>query len=168
MRCARDIAPRIYTYNLKVFDPTWFVRAGVDIAARLRRQLEAKPTSSARADRGLPRIPEAGRATALGGLVPALVRGFLRRRLPILTGLSSTYLYRVPREYGPDDTPDDIRGVPSGHFVVIAGHDAQRRRYWWSIPISRIRTASRTSTGSASTAPLRPSCSASSRTMRTC
>ena len=52
----------------------------------------------------------------------------LRRRQPILTGLSSTYLYRVPREYGPNDQPDDIRGVPSGHFVVIAGYDIERRK----------------------------------------
>src|SRR5688500_11566743 len=31
----------IYTYNLLVFDPTWFKR-GVDIADRLRRQLDFK------------------------------------------------------------------------------------------------------------------------------
>lgn len=31
----------IYTYNLMVFDPTWFV-AGVDIAERLRQQREVK------------------------------------------------------------------------------------------------------------------------------
>ncbi len=27
------------------------------------------------------------------------------------------------REYGPDDTPDDVRGHPAGHFVVLAGYD---------------------------------------------
>jgi hypothetical protein len=57
-----------------------------------------------------------------------LIRGILRRKLPILTGLSSTYLYRVPREFGPDDEPDDVRGRPSGHFVIMAGYDKERRR----------------------------------------
>src|SRR5438105_8825822 len=33
---------RIYTYNLTVFDPTWFTRAGIDIAERLSRQREVK------------------------------------------------------------------------------------------------------------------------------
>src|SRR5438105_1536263 len=32
----------IYTYNLMVFDPTWF-RGKVDIAERLQRQREVKP-----------------------------------------------------------------------------------------------------------------------------
>ena len=30
----------IYTYNVTVFDPSWFGRPGVDIAERLRRQRE--------------------------------------------------------------------------------------------------------------------------------
>jgi hypothetical protein len=34
----------------------------------------------------------------------------------------------VPREYGPDDLPDDVRGRPSGHFVIMAGYDKERRR----------------------------------------
>jgi hypothetical protein len=48
--------------------------------------------------------------------------------LPILTGLSSTYLYRTAREFGSEDVPDDICGLPAGHFVVMAGWDPQRRR----------------------------------------
>jgi hypothetical protein len=64
----------------------------------------------------------------LANLSQYLVKGLLRCRLPILTGLSSTYLYRAAREYGEDDTPDDIRGFPAGHFVVIAGYEARSRR----------------------------------------
>ncbi|MEN3291389.1 MAG: hypothetical protein V7642_642, partial [Burkholderiales bacterium] len=64
----------------------------------------------------------------LKDLSRGLIHGFLRRGVPILTGLSSTYLYRVPREYGPDDVPDDIRGLPAGHFVIIAGYDRERRK----------------------------------------
>ena len=41
--------------------------------------------------------------------------------------MSSTYLYRTAREFGPDDYADDIRGLPAGHFVIIAGYDHRRR-----------------------------------------
>jgi len=34
---------------------------------------------------------------------------------------------QTAREYGPEDIVDDIRGEPSGHFVVIAGYDRLRR-----------------------------------------
>ena len=63
----------------------------------------------------------------LTDLSQSLVHGLLRRGLPILTGLSSTFLYRAPREYGPDDTPDDVRGFPAGHFVVLIGYDRRKR-----------------------------------------
>ena len=44
-----------------------------------------------------------------------------------IAGLSSTYLYRAPREFGQNDRPDDIRGAPAGHFVVLAGYDREAR-----------------------------------------
>ena len=47
--------------------------------------------------------------------------------MPILTGLSSTYLYRRSREYGPLDDDDDVRGEPQGHFVVLCGYRRARR-----------------------------------------
>jgi hypothetical protein len=63
----------------------------------------------------------------LADLSYALIHGLLRRGLPILTGLSATFLYRAAREHGPDDIPDDICGFPAGHFVVIAGYNRTRR-----------------------------------------
>ena len=39
-------------------------------------------------------------------------------------------LYEVitsPREFGPNADYDDIRGEPSGHFVVLCGYDRQAR-----------------------------------------
>ena len=48
--------------------------------------------------------------------------------MPILTGLSSTNLYQASREYGPNDDDDDIRGNPSGHFVVLSGYDRKLRQ----------------------------------------
>ncbi|MDB5862976.1 MAG: hypothetical protein JWO70_782 [Betaproteobacteria bacterium] len=119
----------IYTYNLMVFDPTWFGRSGTDIAERLERQREIKKD-----DRLQQVTPGYLEFLRLGGrlrfmdLSPRLIHRILRRRFPIVTGLSSTYLYHAAREYGPTDTRDDLRGAPSGHFVVIAGYDASHRR----------------------------------------
>ncbi|HSQ03656.1 MAG TPA: hypothetical protein VLN59_06465 [Burkholderiales bacterium] len=118
----------IYTYNLMVFDPTWF-KPSVDIAQRLQRQRDFKSDYRLQhATGGYLDFLAAGGRLRFVELSPALIRSILRRRLPILTGLSSTYLYRAAREYGPEDLPDDIRGVPAGHFVVLAGYDTGRRK----------------------------------------
>jgi hypothetical protein len=119
----------IYTYNLMVFDPTWFGRGKVSIAERLRRQAEIKMDHRLQqVTPGYLEFLELGGRLRFIDLSPRLIHRVLRRRLPIITGLSSTYLYHSSREYGPSDTKDDIRGLPSGHFVVIAGYDAARRR----------------------------------------
>lgn len=124
----RGYQATIYTYNLNVFDPTWFTQPGVDVADRLRQQREIKMDYRLQhATNGYLEFLELGGRLRLLDLSRYLIRGILRRKLPIITGLSSTYLYRVAREYGPDDVPDDVRGLPSGHFVVIAGYDVDRR-----------------------------------------
>lgn len=121
----RGYRATIATYNLVLFDPTWFGSPGADLAERLQRQARAKDEAKLL------------RATAsyllflqLGGRVvfEDRVRGLLQRRLeaghPVLTGLSATYLYRASRERSEDDVPDDIRGTSAGHFVVLTGYDA--------------------------------------------
>lgn len=125
---ARGYCATIYTYNLLVFDPTWF-RDGADIAERLQRQREFKSDYRLQhATEGYLEFLRRGGRLRFVDLSPALIRGILRRRLPILTGLSATYLYRSAREHGPTDAADDIRGLPSGHFVVLAGYDRSRRK----------------------------------------
>ncbi len=117
----------IYTYNLMVFDPVWFA-AGADIAGRLRQQAVVKTDRRLRyVTEGYLEFLSLGGRLRLLDLSHALIHGLLRRGLPVLTGLSSTFLYRVAREHGPDDTPDDIRGVPAGHFVIITGYDRNKR-----------------------------------------
>lgn len=131
----------IYTYNLTVFDPTWFV-PGADIAERLQRQREVKPDARLQhVTAGYLEFLRLGGRLRLTDLSRPLIRGLLRRKLPIITGLSSTYLYRAAREFGPDDTPDDIRGLPAGHFVVLTGYDRERRNVlvadpYWRHPYS--------------------------------
>ncbi|HRH81654.1 MAG TPA: C39 family peptidase [Thiobacillaceae bacterium] len=123
----RGFEATIYTYNLTVFDPTWF-RPGVDIAERLGLQRQAKSERRlGHATEGYLEFLALGGRLRFTDLSRTLIRGLLRRGLPILTGLSSTFLYRTAREYGPDDHPDDVRGTPGGHFVVMAGYDRKAR-----------------------------------------
>lgn len=111
----------IYTYNVQVFDPTWFSPGGKGAAAGLDQQVRI------RKDKKLLRASQAYREfLALGGelrfedLTPALLRRYLTQSIPILTGLSATYLYQCAREYG--TRYDDLRGRPTGHFVVLVGY----------------------------------------------
>jgi hypothetical protein len=60
-------------------------------------------------------------------LTSELIRRFLKNSVPILTGLSATYLYGAKREFGRDAIPDDVRGSPVGHFVVLSGYDQSNR-----------------------------------------
>ena len=60
----------IYTYNLTVFDPTWFV-PGVDIAERLQRQREVKQDARLQqVTEGYLEFLQPGRAAAPGRSVP--------------------------------------------------------------------------------------------------
>jgi len=124
----RGYEATIFTYNLNVFDPSWFEPGAPPLADRLRAQMAAKD---------LPKLHAATRAYLefldLGGtlrmqdLTSELIRGYLKRSTPILTGLSATYLYRDKREHGFHPEADDIRGFPAGHFVVLCGYDRVKR-----------------------------------------
>jgi len=118
----------IYTYNLHMFDPTWFAREDVDIADRLRRQLEFKNEPRFRdATEGYLDFLSLGGKLRFKVLTNRLIRGYMKRGIPILTGLSATYLYQSAREFGVRSDYDDIRGVPTGHFVVLSGYERASR-----------------------------------------
>jgi len=124
----RGYHARIYTYNLQLFDPTWFVIPTVDIQAKLeaqrlhRRDPKLQLASSAYLD-----FLRLGGTLHFEDLTTGLIRRYLRRGVPILTGLSATYLYRTAREFGPRSDFDDVRGEPAGHFVVLSGYESEGR-----------------------------------------
>ena len=64
-----------------------------------------------------------------------MIRSYLDRGIPILAGLSSTYLYRSIREYGFEGEEDDVRGEPAGHFVVLCGYDRKTREVLVADPL---------------------------------
>jgi hypothetical protein len=100
----------------------------VDVAERLLRQQEVKANDLrlVHATNGYLEFLRLGGMLRFVDLSAELIHGILRRRLPIITGLSSTYLYRAPREYGMQSVSDDVAGLPAGHFVVLAGYNAER------------------------------------------
>jgi len=120
----------VYTWNLTVFDPTWF-RPGMDVHERLRAQLRVKSEPRVRiATESYLDFMENGGRIRHALLNGALLRRFLRRGIPVLTGLSATYLYQSAREREVDGHAvyDDLRGEPAGHFVVISHYDPVLRR----------------------------------------
>lgn len=136
----RGYQATIHSYNLQLFDPSWFGSSEIDLSEKLKEQLASK---SKQANRGLHELERLRVSTEsyleflrLGGQVrmPTLDENLivetLMRGVPILCGLSATYLYGERRERGqaPDaagrtSTPDDINGDPAGHFVVLYGYD---------------------------------------------
>ena len=124
----RGYSATIYTYNLQVFDPSWFQSPDTDIAMKLVAQNEHKQNPKlAVATEGYLEFLKLGGKLRFIDLTTRLIRSIIRRRLPILTGLSATYLYQDKREYGPKDDSDDIRGVPTGHFVLLTGYHREGR-----------------------------------------
>lgn len=124
----RGYKATIYTYNLRIFDPTWFAGPAADLRAKLLQQLRCKgsPKMQFATDAYL-RFLDLGGRLRFEELNSGLLRRFLRRGIPILTGLSATYLYRCPRELGDAPSVDDVRGEPVGHFVVLCGYERMRR-----------------------------------------
>ncbi len=118
----RGFSATIYTNDLQTFDPTWFRESG-DLSSKLRAQAEVKTDEKLRiATEAYLQFLDRGGKVRLEGLTLDLLRYHLDRKLPILAGLSATYLYDCPRELA-DGTFDDVAGEPAGHFVVIQGYD---------------------------------------------
>jgi hypothetical protein len=124
----RGYRAHIITSNLQVFDPTWFREDSPPLSDRLRRQMMVKPWPKLqRASQAYLEFLALGGTIAMEDLTSSLVRRYLKKSIPILTGLSATYLYRCAREFGPDCEADDLRGEPAGHFVVLCGYDKKNR-----------------------------------------
>jgi hypothetical protein len=123
----RGFRAEIFTYNLQIFDPTWFTTPNpAQLSQRLLEQRQHKASEKlALATDSYLEFLRLGGSMRYENLDAKLLRRFLRRGVPVLTGLSATYLYDCAREF--NDVYDDIRGAPSGHFVVLSGYDPATR-----------------------------------------
>lgn len=119
----RGYSAELYTYNLRVFDPTWFDLSAEEMRGRLQLRSERRHSDKRRrAMKSYLRFLELGGQARLEVMNPALIRRLIESEAPILTGLSATFLYSAKREIPESDRPDDVRGEPVGHFVVLCGY----------------------------------------------
>ncbi len=152
----------IYINNLRLFDPSWFEQKLNPTEYLMNKLREHRKHHH---DRGLLQDSVAyEHFLKLGGEVGfptlnrRLLRKFFNQNVPILTGLSATYLYKTPRERFEKGTPiyDDLRGTPCGHFVILCGYESYNRSVivadphrknpishdnYYIVPISRLLNA---------------------------
>ncbi len=121
----RGFDARIYTYNLKVFDLSWQGRSNAELIELLEKQLQYKQGKKfAEATRAYQKFLSLGGNIVFEDLNPGILSRYFNQNLPVLTGLSATYLYNTTREYTNRKNKsvfDDLKGEPMGHFVVLCG-----------------------------------------------
>lgn len=126
----------IYVNNLDIFDPSWF-KNGEASPQELLIKLNTQMIQKERMSRGITQSSIAYQEYLhLGGNIrfstinAQLLKEYFAQKIPILTGLSATYLYNCARESFDSDGSayyDDIQGTPCGHFVVLCGYDDHKR-----------------------------------------
>ena len=123
----------IYTRSAGIFDPTWFELSAEDLLSKLKEEAEYFKTETYV---GLPSFKEdikaAIRFLESGGRInftpisEKLIKEQLDQHKPLIAGVSYTLLVNAPRErYFTKEKrwkPDDIKGQPYGHVVVICGY----------------------------------------------
>lgn len=135
----------IYSYNLQIFDPTWFVLKRQEMIEKLKAQLAQKNTDKLKiASEAYIKFLELGGRLKFEDLRSVIIRRYLKMNQPVIAGLSATYLYKSMREFGADLDYDDLRGEPSGHFVVLHGYDRETREVYIADPIKSNPTGSGT------------------------
>ncbi|MCJ8163632.1 peptidase-C39 like family protein [Pontibacter sp. E15-1] len=121
----RGYRARIYTYNLHIFDPTWFKLSNAEIILKLEQQMDGKKGSKLqRASRAYIDFLGLGGELRCRDLTKTMLREYFERDIPLLTGLSATHLYQSAREIVDEHDNsiyDDVYGFPTGHFVVLCG-----------------------------------------------
>lgn len=122
----------IYTNNLTIFDPTWFIEASAkNIMAKLSTQIKCRTDPLIiQTSKAYLKYMQAGGAVLFRTLNVQLLKEYFNRKIPVLTGLSATYLYKCARERFTQQGVsiyDDICGTPCGHFVVLCGYDEHKK-----------------------------------------
>lgn len=127
----RKFKTKLYTYNLQVFDPTWFKDKKPDLIEKLKNQLKFKNnTRLQNATYSYIEYLEMGGEILFKDLNPSLLKKYFERNIPVLTGLNATYLYSCAREKMDSENKsvyDDVQGYSTGHFVVLCGYDSEKK-----------------------------------------
>lgn len=117
----------LFTYNLLIFDPTWF-NGKTDIDDKLALRFKHTRSGKQRfAIRQYRQFLELGGKLVYQDMNRRMLTSFLNKGIPILSGLNSTYMYRTARTNPQTMKDDDIRGQVEGHFVVLHGYNKENR-----------------------------------------
>ncbi len=116
----------VHSYNLRLLDPSWSSLSGGEISRKLAMQKEYKGGKkfSEVSDAYLNFI-SAGGEISFQDLTSELLKNYIDKGFPVLSGLNATYLYEYSRERTLNNNKtvyDDIKGTAVGHFVVICGY----------------------------------------------
>jgi len=152
---SRGFHARIHSYNLRVFDPSWDGLSMEQLRKKLLAQIRSKPGKKLHyACLSYARFLKMGGEIRFDDPSPALLQQYFDRDLPVLAGLSATYLYKSKRERtGPagESIYDDMRGKPMGHFVVLCGMEKKTvlvadpyqdnpysKDHYYHVPVGRL------------------------------
>ncbi len=127
----RGFKATIYSYNLQIFDPTWTNLSMPELREKLHQEYLVKKKVKLRtAIKAYTRFIDNGGIINTQDLRVELFEDYFENNIPVLSGVSATYLYQCKREYTDSEDKsvfDDLLGEPMGHFVVLYGMDDQRR-----------------------------------------
>lgn len=142
----RGYKAEIWTFNVNIFDPTWFELSNEELIDKLVQQKNYKKNRKLRtSSEGYIEFLENGGQLHFDDLNVELLFSALKDGRPVIAGLSSTFLYRSIREDPRSNANDDVKGRPAGHFVILTGIDMDARTVQITDPyfpnaISEIQT----------------------------
>jgi hypothetical protein len=130
----------INVLDMDIFDPTWFV-SEVDLIEKLELQMRYKKSRKIQqASIAYIEFLKQGGKVISKDISSRFLKESFDRYGPVLSGLSSTYLYRSSRELTDENDScvyDDVRGYPSGHFVVLGGYGSSAKTILVADPYSK-------------------------------
>lgn len=134
---ARGFSARVISYNVRIFDPSWWNLDSSAMVAKLKQRIgHLKSKKLAKSHHAYVEFLEQGGELGFFDLNPESLKRLLAGGSPILTGLSATYLYREPRQ-DKHDKDDDVAGNPVGHFVVVTGWREEEQEVVVADPFGR-------------------------------
>jgi hypothetical protein len=121
----RGYKAHLYTYNLTVFDPTWFLLPQANIITNLKKQMRYKFKSKKLkvASKAYIQFLESGGKIFQEELDEHLIKKYL-------------YLYETPREIPSTNKFDSIKGEPVGHFVIVNGYEEGSNTVYLADPMN--------------------------------
>ena len=125
----RGFNARLISYNLLIFDPSWKKLNSQQLIDKLKKLHENRTKRKLKtAIQAYITFLELGGEISFEMLNVLLLKKYIKRNIPILTGVSATYLYDSKREYSIGDKTHyhDIKGEPTGHFIVLIGMEDNR------------------------------------------